>query len=97
MKKVLSGIPSYYFVVIALLLVQALFTVYQGGLVVGNGARLSQLEKQKKALQAQTQDLNQQLAQRNSLVHIQSSDLYHQFQPMANVIVTPNSQAVASR
>lgn len=97
MKATLTTIPSYYFIVIALLLVQAVFTVYQGGLTVGNGGKISQLEKQKRDLQAQTQVLNQQLAQRYSLVNIEGSDLYHQFQPMANVLVTSNTNAVASR
>lgn len=97
MKPAVTTIPSYYFIVIALLIIQAVFTVYQGGLTVGNGGRISQLEKQKRELQTEAQALKQQLAQNHSLVNIQASDLYHQFQPMANVIVTSTSNAVALR
>lgn len=97
MKTALHTIPTYYLVVTALLMIQAIFTVYQGGLVVGNGAKVSQLERQQRALQTQTLAVKQQLSHSNSLLNIQSTDLYNQFQPMANVIVSTQNNAVALR
>lgn len=83
--------------VIGLLVSQAIYTVYHGGLVVGNGYRLAQLERQKTTLVTQKAQLQQTLAENHSLLHIQNTDMYKEFQPMTGVINVKDIQAVASR
>lgn len=86
-----------YIAVIGLLAFQAVYTVYHGGLVVGNGYRLTQLEKQKAELAETHNQLQQQLAQTHSLLQIQQSDVYKQFEPMSGVISVSDTTAMASR
>lgn len=87
----------FYIVVGSLLISQAIYTVYHGGLVVGNGYRISQLEKQKRELLSEKTQIQQQLAENYSLVNIQASEMYKQFQPMASVITVETTHTVASR
>lgn len=95
--KFANGILPLYLIVIGLLAFQAIYTVYHGGLVVGNGYRLTQLEKQKAELSATKTSLTQELAQSHSLLQIQQSDVYKQFEPMSEVISVTDTQTVASR
>jgi len=92
-----NGLVLLYLVIAGLLVFQAIYTVYHGGLVVGNGYRIAQLEKQKTELEATKMQLKQAVAQKHSLLHIQSSDVYKEFQPMAGVVTVAQTHAVASR
>lgn len=92
-----SKIIWVYVAVIAFLLFQTLYTVYHGGLVVGNGYRISQLEKEKREMAQELATLQKTTADANSLVTVKTSDLYTQFQPMAGVVTVDETQAVASR
>ena len=92
-KKILG----VYALVISLLAAQAVYTVYHGGLVVGNGYRLTQLEKQKTELAVHQAQLARELAQTHSLLQIQQTDVYKQFEPMSGVISVNDTQTVASR
>lgn len=88
---------SYYAVIVMVLVAQALFTVYQGSLVIGHGQQLTQLEKQKAELIERSRSLKQSLAGSSSLLHISQSPVYNQFQPVADPLVVTSIDTVASR
>jgi hypothetical protein len=88
---------SYYVIISALLVGQALFTVYQGSIVIGNGQKLTQLDKQKTELVERSRTLQQVLADRSSLLQIAQSPVYNQFEPVGEPLVITNLNTVASR
>lgn len=88
---------SFYTLIVTTLVGQALFTVYQGSIVIGHGQRISQLERQKTELIEQSRDLKRTLAAGSSLLHISQSPLYNQFVPVNKPLVITTLTTVASR
>lgn len=97
MLKNTRTITGYYLLVVGFLAIQAILTVYQGGQVIAHGKTVSQLEREKVQLAAQSYLLKQTIAQSNSLLHITQSPVYNQFQPMAGIIKVDQHLTVASR
>lgn len=88
---------SYYVIICLLLVGQALFTVYQGSVVIGNGQKLTQLDKQKQELVERNRTLRQVLAANSSLLQIAESPVYNQFEPVREPLVITTLNTVASR
>jgi len=87
----------YYALIVMALASQALFTVYQGSVVIGHGQKITQLERQKTELYEKTRELKRTLAAGSSLLHITQSPLYNQFVPVNEPLVITSLTTVASR
>lgn len=92
-----TAVTTYYAIILVFLAFQAVLTVYEGSQVVSHGKTVAQLERDHHQLVNHSYQLKQQLAANNSLLHISSSPVYNQFQPMANVLKVEQYQTVASR
>lgn len=88
---------SYYGILAVFIAFQAISTVFQGSQIVSHGKTVAQLEQEKRQLAAESYQLKQTLATQNSLLHISSSPVYNQFQPMAGLLKVTSHQTVALR
>lgn len=93
-KKMVTG---YYLLLVGFVAFQAIGTVFQGSQIVSHGKTVAQLEREKLELASQSYQLKQTLATQNSLLHISSSPVYNQFQPMAGLLKITPHQTVALR
>jgi hypothetical protein len=87
----------YYALLLTVLVSQALYTVYQGSVVIGHGQQLTQLERQRTELVEKSRSLKQSLAADSSLLHISQSPLYTKFVPVNEPLVITSLNTVASR
>jgi len=97
MNKVSTTTLRYYLMIGSVLVVQALFTVYQGSVMIGHSQQLSRLEQQKNKLAEQQRQLKVSLSAQYSLTQITQNSLYSEFQPITKPLAINGLQTVAYR
>lgn len=88
---------SYYLIVLAVIAVQAIYTVYQTSLVVAHGKKQQNLETNQQQLLTQKQTLEEKLAKENSLIAIKDDKQdFESYQLISNPIIIDNSINLAA-
>lgn len=90
-------IIAYYIMAAVLLTGQALFTLYQSSQAVHYGQQVAQLEKSRAELEAKQQQLQEQIADANSLTYVANSSLIQDFTAVSSTVTVTENNVVAAR
>ncbi len=86
----------YYFLLAAIVIGKAGYTLYERSLVVHHGFTVSEYHQQTKELQQHKAQLVAELAEQRSIITVKNSTAMAEFSPIKNVFVVTASRNVAS-
>lgn len=88
---------TYYGLIIATLISQVIFTIYQTSLVVSHGSQLQALKSEKELTDKKRRQLQTELASSQSINSLTESSQLDEYELIKNPIVVTALQTVASR
>lgn len=88
---------GFYSLLGIILVGKVITTMYQTSLAVSHSYELSAVQTQKQQLLRQEAHLKKELASQTSLMQVAGSQLVDHYQPISQLIVIPDTQALADR
>lgn len=90
-------VTAYYIIAALFLAGQAIFTLYQSSQAVHYGQQVAQLEKSRHELEGKKQQLQEQIAEANSLTYVANSSMIQDFTAVNATVTVTENNVVAAR